>query len=160
MLLYVESRPVVSKRRETNMKQAQDLAWWYWLFTVSMLAAGLFGWEWGLTLAIVLCVVQIGHVFWITRNVLAFAMQVRLVYLTMLIAGLSGPLKWLHWVQLVGTTARVLIGYCFLARTLSLAPWNRSQPLTWQVIRETYLGVASAVPPCGAGFRRIALERA
>ena len=44
-----------------------------------------------------------------------------------------------------------LIGYCFLARTLSLAPWNRSQPLTWQVIRETYLGVASAVPPCGAG---------
>ena len=102
------------------MKQA-DIAWWYWLFTVSLLGAGLFGWFWGLFFAIALCMVQIGHVFWITRNVAAFAMQVRLVYLTMLIAGLCGPLKWLHWVQLVGTTARVLIGYCFLARTFSLA---------------------------------------
>ena len=111
-------------------------------------------------MAIVLCLVQIGHVFWITRNVAAFAMQVRLAYLALLIAGLCGPLKWLHWVQLVGTTARVLIGYCFLARTLSLAPWNRSQPLTWEVIRETYLAMASAIPPCGAGFRRLALERA
>jgi hypothetical protein len=142
------------------MKQVRDLAWWYWLFTVSMLAAGLFGWEWGLMMAIVLCLVQIGHVFWITRNVAAFAMQVRLVYLTILIAGLCGPLKWLHWVQLVGTTERVLIGYCFLARTLSLAPWNRCQPLTWEVLRETYLAMASAIPPCGAGFRRLVLERA
>ena len=105
-------------------------------------------------------IVRLGMGADVGDRALAFAMQVRLVYLTMLIAGLCGPLKWLHWVQLVGTTARVLIGYCFLARTLSLAPWNRSQPLTWQVVRETYLGIASAVPPCGAGFRRIALERA
>ncbi|HET9845804.1 MAG TPA: hypothetical protein VFQ02_08615, partial [Nitrospira sp.] len=66
------------------MKQAQDMAWWYWLFTVSLLGAGLFGWVWGLLFAIALCLVQIGHVFWITRNTAAFAMQVRLVYLTML----------------------------------------------------------------------------
>jgi hypothetical protein len=142
------------------MKQAQDIAWWYWLFTVSLLGAGLFGWLWGLFFAIALCLVQIGHVFWITRNVAAFAMQVRLVYLTMLLAGLCGPLKWLHWVQLVGTTARVVFGYCFLARTLSLAPWNRRQPLTWEVIRGTYLTLVSAIPPCGAGFRRMSLERA
>lgn len=141
------------------MKQA-DIAWWYWLFTVSLLGAGLFGWFWGLVFAIALCLVQIGHVFWITRNVAAFAMQVRLVYLTMLIAGLCGPLKWLHWVQLIGTTARVVFGYCFLARSLSLAPWNRRQPLSWEVIRETYFAIAGAIPPCGAWFRRMSLERA
>ena len=142
------------------MKKAQDIAWWYWLFTVSLLGAGLFGWFWGLVFAIALCLVQIGHVFWITRNIAAFAMQVRLVYLTMLIAGLCGPLKWLHWLQLLGTTARVVFGYCFLARSLSLAPWNRRQPLSWEVIRETYFAIAGAIPPCGAGFRRMSLERA
>lgn len=142
------------------MKLTQDIAWWYWLFTVSGLGAGLFGWYWGLMLAIVLCLMQIGHVFWITRNVAVFAMQVRLVYLTMLIAGLFGPLKWLHWVQFIGTTARVVFGYCFLARTLSLAPWNRRQPLSWQVIQQTYFGLVSAIPPCGAVFRRMSLERA
>lgn len=141
------------------MKRAQDLAWWYWLFTLSMLGAGLFGWAWGLTLAIVLVLVQIGHVLWITRNVAAMAMQVRLAYLAFLIAGLWGPLKWLHWAQLVATAARVLFGYCFLSRTLSLAPWNRSEPLTWEVIWEAYLATASAVPPCGVGFRRFVLER-
>ena len=41
------------------MKRTQDLAWWYWLFTVSMLGAGLFGWAWGLTLAIALVLVLI-----------------------------------------------------------------------------------------------------
>jgi len=100
------------------MKLTQDIAWWYWLFTVSGLGAGLFGWYWGLMLAIVLCLIQIGHVFWITRNVAVFAMQVRLVYLTMLIAGLCGPLKWLHWVQFIGTTARVVFGYCFFGAHL------------------------------------------
>ncbi|HEU4684628.1 MAG TPA: hypothetical protein VFS39_09040 [Nitrospira sp.] len=138
----------------------RDLVWWYWLFTGSLLGAGLFGWAWGLPLAIVLGLVQIGHVLWITRNPAAMALQVRLVYLAILIAGLYGPLTWFHWAQLVATAARVLVGYCFLARTLSLAPWNRSQPLTWPVIRDTYLASSAAVRPCEAGFRRVVLEGA
>ena len=63
MLLWEQLRPVVAERRETNMKQVRDLAWWYWLFTVSMLAAGQNGWEWELTMTFVLCLVQNGHVY-------------------------------------------------------------------------------------------------
>ena len=77
----------------------------------------------------------------------------------MLIAGLWGPLKWIHWMQLVGTTARVLVGYCLLARTLSLAPWNRRQPLSWTVAARTFLSLQTGVPPCSELFRGRRLDR-
>ena len=35
-----------------------------------------------------------------------------------------------HVVQLAGTAAMVLVGYCALARTLTLLPLNRSRPLS------------------------------
>lgn len=55
-----------------------------------------------------------------------------------------------------GTSARVLIGYCLLARTLSLAPWNR---LSFALINRTFFSSQAAVPPCGEVFYRMSLER-
>ena len=52
----------------------------------------------------------------------------------MLLAGLWPPLSFLHWIQLIGTTARVTTGYCLLARLLSLLPWNRSEKLSGRLI--------------------------
>jgi hypothetical protein len=98
-------------------------------------------------------------VSWLTKDIAAFPVQLRLVYLAMLIAGLWGPLQWIHWMQLAGTTARVLIGYCLLARALWLAPWNRWQPLTLTLITRTFLSWQTAVPPCWEVFRRMSLER-
>ena len=141
------------------MTTIHDLSWWYWLFTAGLLGAGLFGWPTGIYLAIFLCAVQIGHVIWLTGDLRAFPAQVRMAYLAMLIAGLWEPFQGIHWLQLAGTTARVLIGYCLLARTLSLAPWNRSQPMSFALIRRTFLSLRAAVPSCGEMFRRMSLER-
>jgi hypothetical protein len=141
------------------MTTIHDLAWWYWFLTVGLLGAGLFGWPAGIYLAMTLCAIQICHVVWLTRDVTAFPVQVRVVYLVLLTAGLWGPLQWIHWIQLAGTTARVLVGYCLLARTLSLAPWNRRQPLSLDLLRRTFLSLQTAVPPCGAVFRGLSLER-
>lgn len=141
------------------MTKIHDLGWWYWFLTVGLLGAGLFGWPAGIYLAILLCAVQIGHVVRLTQDLTAFPVQVRLAYLAMLIAGLWGPLQWIHWMQLAGTTARVLVGYCLLARTLSLAPWNCLQPVSFALIRRTFLSLQTAVPPCGEVFRRMSLER-
>jgi len=135
-----------------------DLNWGYWLLTAGLLAAGLSGWSAGIFLAITLTVIQIAHVIWLNRDLTAFPLQVRAVYLAMLIAGLWGPLQWIHWLQLVGTSARVLTGYCLLARTLSLAPWNRRQPLSVGLIKRTYLSFRAEVPACVAVFRRMSLE--
>jgi hypothetical protein len=141
------------------MTTIRDLGWWYWTLTAGLLGAGLFGRPEGIPLAMALCVIQIAHVLSLTRDLTAFPLQVRIAYLAMLIAGLWEPLQWIHWMQLAGTTARVLAGYCLLARTLSLAPWNRSQPLTLPLIKQTFLSLRTAVPPCGQVFRHIALER-
>lgn len=141
------------------MKARQDLGWWYWAVTVILLASGLSGWSTGVYLAILLCFIQIGHVVWLTKSASAFPVQVRVAYVLMLAAGLWEPLQWIHWVQLVGTSARVLVGYCFLARSLSLAPWNRWQPITWGLVRRTYCAMQTTVPPCGAVFSRMSLER-
>lgn len=137
----------------------RDLGWWYWFMTVGFLTAGLMGGSMGLYLAMALCVVQIAHVMRLTRDVAAFPVQVRVTYLVMLIAGLWEPLQWTHWLQLAGTSGRVLIGYCPLARALSLAPWNRWQPLSFALIKRTFFSSQAAVPPCGAVFHRMSLER-
>ena len=141
------------------MTRIRDLGWWYWLVTVVLLGAGLFVWPTGLALAMALCAIQIIHVSWLTHDVTAFPVQVRVAYLTLLLAGSWEPLHWIHWMQLAGTTARVAVGYCLLARTLSLAPWNRAQALTFDLVKGTFLSFQTTVQPCGAVFRRIALER-
>ncbi len=141
------------------MRRIHDLGWWYWFLTVGLLGTGLSGRPTGIFLAMVLCAVQIAHVSRLTRDVAAFPMQVRIAYMGMLIAGFWEPLQWIHWLQLAGTTARVLIGYCLLARTLSLAPWNRWQPLSFALIKRTFLSLQPGVPPCGEVFHRMSLER-
>ncbi|WP_455377227.1 hypothetical protein [Petrachloros mirabilis] len=142
------------------MTTSRDIAWWYWLLTVGLLSGGLI-WDRSesIMMAIVVCAVQILHVFWISRNWIAFPLQVRTAYLALLLASLSEPLHWIHWIQLAGTSARVLIGYCFLARALSLAPWNRWQPLTPALIKRAFLSWHAAVPPCGEVFRRTSFEQ-
>jgi len=141
------------------MATTRDLGWWYWFVTVGLLGVGLSGWQLGIYLAMALCVVQIIHVRSLTHDLTAFPVQVRVAYLAMVLAGLWGPLQWIHWMQLVGTSARFLIGYCFLARTLSLAPWNRWQPLTWALLRRTYFSLQANIQPCGEVFLRMSLER-
>lgn len=141
------------------MNRRQDIGWWYWLTTVALLGSSLLGWAPGIWLAMALCLIQIVHVCRLVGHVTAFPLQVRVAYVMLLAAGLWAPLQWIHLIQLVGTTARVLVGYCLLARTLSLAPWNRRQPLTWAMLHRTFFSQQTAVPPCGAIFGRLSLER-
>lgn len=136
-----------------------DLTWWYWFVTMGFFGAGLFGWPAGIFLAMALCAVQFAHVLWLTQDLTALPVQVRLGYLAILIVGLWGPLQWIHWLLLAGNAVRVLIGYCLLARILSLAPWNLRQSLSLALIRRTFLSLQSTVPPCRQVFRRMSLER-
>ena len=71
-------------------------------------------------------------------GVAAFPVQVRVAYLGLLVAAQWQPLYWIYWVQLVGTTAMVMFDYCFLARCLSLLPWNRTEPLSFHLVLRTF----------------------
>ena len=63
----------------------------------------------------------------------------RFVYLGLLVLGQWELFHFIHYLQLVGTAVLVLAGYCPLARTLLLMPWNRRAPFTLSLARRVYL---------------------
>jgi hypothetical protein len=115
----------------------RDLSWWYWAATATLLVAGIAGWPNAYLLATALGVVQIIHFRVRERRFTAFPVQVRLAYTCILILGAWTPLNVLHWLLSAGTLAQVFIGYCLLARCLSLIPGNRGAPLTWTLVWRT-----------------------
>jgi hypothetical protein len=83
----------------------KTLGWWYWLGVVVLLGAWLGGNPWAAYGVAVLCLVQWLHFIALERSFVAFPVQVRGGFLLMLLGGFWEPLRFLHWVQLVGTTA-------------------------------------------------------
>jgi len=130
----------------------RDIKWRYWAATTLLLAAALTGIERALFLVVALTAVQALHFALRERSPRAFTVQVRVGYLVILACGLWGPLRWLCWLALPGTLANVLFGYCTLARCLTLLPWNRSEPLSFDLLRRIFL-----TPPVEGGIRQ-ALE--
>jgi len=117
----------------------REFSWWYWAVTDVLLFVGLAGYVDAYYLAIALSVTQIVHFRWLTGDFTAFPTQVRLAYSGLLVLALLPPLRWLYWIPAIGTLAQVLFGYCFLARCLSLMPWNRNGPLTWRLTWRTFV---------------------
>lgn len=122
-----------------SMSRTKTLDWWYWLVTDLMLVSALAGGPGGLAPVILLTCIQLGHYLLRERAPAAFPVQVRAGYLLLLLIGQWPPLAFIHWVQLAGTTAMVTVGYCPLARMLSLLPWNRSRPFSLALLRQTIL---------------------
>lgn len=121
------------------MAEIHRASWWYWLATALALSATVIGRSpLGLPIAIALLVIQAIH-FGARRGARSFPVQVRLAYLAILVAGLVPGLGFLHGLQLAGTTSVLTVGYCPLARCVSLLPWNRRQPLSLALVRHTFL---------------------
>jgi len=115
-----------------------DIAWWYWAAMVVLLAGAVL-WPAVAFAAVGLGVAQAAHFYARKERVGALPVQVRLAFLALLLAGLWAPLAPIHWLMLGGALARVAFNYCLLARTLALLPWNRSQPLSAQLVWRAYL---------------------
>lgn len=116
------------------MLEWKDLGWWYWLVTAVLLTVGLLIDPVGLYLAVGLTVINLLHFAVRESSTTAFPVQVRFFYLLLLLIALPEPMRWLFWIPMIGTWAQVLVGYCTMARVVSLLPWNRSEPLTWQLV--------------------------
>ncbi len=116
----------------------KEISWWYWAITSLLLVAGLAGHFEAFQLATALSAVQIVHFRLREGNFAAFPVQVRIAYTLLLAVSLWEPLRWLFWVPAIGTPAQVLFGYCTLARCLSLLPWNRREPFTWNLVWRTF----------------------
>jgi hypothetical protein len=136
----------------------QDWTWWVWLVTASLLLIGLMGMPEAFLAALLLLIAQ--SVLFFARECAfkAFPVQLRLAYTLLLLICFFPPIRWLFWLPAVGTFALVVFGYCLMARMLSLLPWNRTETITADLLRRTFLsrprlldrGVSSA--GCGASL--------
>lgn len=115
-----------------------DLIWWYWAITDVLLIAGVAGMPYGIEAAIVFNIIQVIHFYVRTPSVSAFPVQVRLAYLALLIVALYPPLFFLYYLIILGTSAMVLFDYCFLARFMSLMPWNHHQKFSIRLFSDTF----------------------
>ncbi len=120
------------------MFKSKDMIWWYWLITDVLLIMEVSIGANGLALAIALTLVQVVHFYRIEGAVNGFATQVRIAYLLLLVLALWQPLYELLYLVIIGTSAMVLVNYCFLARFMSLMPWNHDQAYSWAMMRDTF----------------------
>lgn len=121
------------------MSRLTDKVWGYWLITDILLWMDVMGWHYALFAAALLTTVQIFHFWHDTGRIASFPVQVRIAYLLLLVAAFWPPLYWLIYPVILGTTAMVIFDYCFLARFMSLMPWNHNQPYSFAMIYQTFV---------------------
>ena len=121
------------------MIEYKEFSWWYWLLIACLITFGVFGNPDGFVLAIGLTVVQLIHYVIREGGITQFPVQVRFWYLMLLIVALPEPMQWLFWIPMVGTWAQIIFGYCTMARCVSLMPWNRSERLSFALVKTTFL---------------------
>ena len=119
-----------------------DYTWWMWLSLACSLLAGLLVDPIYFFLAILISTIQAVWFLARERSVSSFPAQLRLAYWLLLLVLYVPPLRFLYWVPAIGTLLLCFSGYCLLARSLSLLPWNRNSPLTFQEVVRTF-----SVPP-------------
>jgi hypothetical protein len=117
----------------------QDWTWWVRLVTACLLLIGLTGISEAFFTAILLLIAQSVLFFARERTFKAFSVQLRLAYTLLLIICFFPPIRWLFWLPAVGTFALVIFGYCLMARMLSLLSWNRTETITADLLRRTFL---------------------
>jgi hypothetical protein len=113
-----------------------------WALALPMLGSKLAGWEPGLDAAMALIAVQAVLAVRRCGRLEAMAVQVRLVYLLLLIAGSAPALGLVHLLQFAAAAVNAAFGYCLLGRALSLLPWNREAPISASLLETTFLGPA------------------
>ena len=116
-----------------------DWTWWAWTLTAILLTIGLLGQPVAFIAAMVVTVVQCMVMVVREKSVLAFAVQIRIAYLLLLMICFVPEMRWLYWLPTVGTFALVIFGYCLMARMLSLLPWNRQEAFSADLMRRTFL---------------------
>jgi hypothetical protein len=120
------------------MIEYKKISRWYWTITSVLLIFGLTGRFEAFQMATALSIAQIVHFRLREGHFMAFPVQVRVAYASLLALSLWAPMNWLFWGPAIFTPARVLFDYCAMARCLSLLPWNRRETLSWPLVWRTF----------------------
>lgn len=121
------------------MLDTKDPGWWYWLLSTVCLWMTMTldptAYIWVLAIGLV----QLVHYYLRDGFALSFPVQVRIAYVTYVLLAMPDNMQWLLYLPAVGGLARVVFGYCLLARMVALLPWNREGSFSWRCVRQTVL---------------------
>lgn len=121
------------------MLMFKELSWWLWTVTALLLLVGLAGYPAAFIAATLLSAIQTAYYFRKMQSWSHYAVQVRLAYTLLMQVSFPPFMQWLYWLPAVGTLALITVGYCLLSRTLSVMPWNRTEPLSFDFLRRAFL---------------------
>jgi hypothetical protein len=121
----------------TKQRFKPDLVWSYWAVTTVLIIGALVGVEYSYQAVVGLNIIQVIHFALREKSVTAFPVQVRTTYLGLLFLSQAPYMIWILWWQLIGTAAMVSFNYCFLARCMSLMPWNKSEDYSIKLFKRT-----------------------
>ncbi|MBD1846587.1 hypothetical protein H6F89_24820 [Cyanobacteria bacterium FACHB-63] len=122
------------------MPTRRKVVWSLWFITWLGLLAGLFAPQW-YDFVVWFSVIHALFFIYLERfNLMAFPVQVRLAYVAWVAIGAYVPLMiWLIWITTIGLAANLSVGYCPLARMLSLLPFNRNEPFSFNLVKRVFL---------------------
>jgi len=120
------------------MLDYKDIGWWFWVASTTCLWQAVTvnpeAYHWALAIGAVQLILFIIR----ERSLFSFPVQIRAGYLSFLLLAIPDGYEWTLWVPAVGTLARVLFGYCIMARMLMLLPINRIEKLTMRFVQKAF----------------------
>jgi hypothetical protein len=113
------------------MKLKLDLSnvfWWFWAVTLVFILTALAGWTPGYYIVMVISAIQLVLFLAREKQLLAFPVQIRIVYFVWTLTGLWAAGRLFFYVLLLlGTVMVVFFGRCSISLMLKNMPWNRKR---------------------------------
>lgn len=107
---------------------ATDIRWWFWAITLGFMIAALAGWVPGYAIVMGISAVQVIFFLAQEKSLIAFPVQIRIVYFAFTLFGLwPGVRLYVYLILLLGTVMVTFFARCVIALMLKQMPWNRAR---------------------------------
>lgn len=105
-----------------------DFRWWFWAVTLLFIVAALAGWAPGYGFVMAVSAAQVLYFLVQERSLVAFPVQIRLVYLAFTLFAVWPEVRWaVYLLLLCGTVMVTFFGRCAIALVLKRMPWNQGR---------------------------------
>ena len=107
---------------------ATDIRWWFWATTLGFMIAALAGWVPGYAIVMGISAVQVIFFLAQEKSLIAFPVQIRIVYFAFTLFGLwPGVRLYVYLILLLGTVMVTFFARCVIALMLKQMPWNQGR---------------------------------
>jgi hypothetical protein len=107
---------------------ATDIRWWFWAIALGFMIAALAGWIPGYAIVMGISAVQVIFFLAQEKSLIAFPVQIRIVYFAFTLFGLwPGVRLYVYLILLLGTVMVTFFARCVIALMLKQMPWNRGR---------------------------------